>query len=81
MKTAGEKAEDSPSVRRIPYAGADDRPEGFLSVRGVCPHISVMQIYKGAFPFLCMILITILAICVWPDLVMGPVRSMMGSVH
>lgn len=40
-----------------------------------------MQIYKGAFPFLCMILITILAICVWPDLVMGPVRSMMGSVH
>lgn len=50
-------------------------------VRGVCPHISVMQIYKGAFPFLCMILITILAICVWPDLVMGPVRSMMGSVH
>ncbi|MCL1939493.1 MAG: TRAP transporter large permease [Desulfovibrionaceae bacterium] len=48
-------------------------------VRGVCPHIGVMKIYKGAFPFLVMMLITVFVMCAWPDLVMGPVRSMMGG--
>ncbi len=45
-------------------------------VRGVCQHIPVMKIYRGAFPFLILMLITILAMCIWPDLVLGPVRMM-----
>lgn len=48
-------------------------------VRGVCKHIPVMSIYRGSFPFLFMMLITVLVMCVWPDIVMGPVRSMMGK--
>lgn len=48
-------------------------------VRGVCKHIPVTSIYRGSFPFLVMMLITVLAICIWPDIVMGPVRGMMGS--
>ncbi len=46
-------------------------------VRGVCPHIPVMTIYKGAFPFLIMMIISIFIICVYPDLVLAPVRAMM----
>lgn len=49
-------------------------------VRGVCQHIPVMKIYRGAFPFLLMMLVTILAMCIWPDLVLGPVR-MMSTTH
>ncbi|MDR1776659.1 MAG: TRAP transporter large permease [Desulfovibrio sp.] len=45
-------------------------------VRGICPHISVMQIYKGSFPFLCMLLIAITMICVWPDIAVWLPRSM-----
>lgn len=48
-------------------------------VRGVCPHIPVMRIYRGAAPFLIMMVITVLAICIWPDIVMGPVRGMMTT--
>lgn len=48
-------------------------------VRGVCKHIPVMSIYKGSFPFLVMVFITVLAMCIWPNLVMGPVHSMLGT--
>lgn len=47
-------------------------------VRGVCKHISVMKIYKGAFPFLMIMLVTVYVMCIWPDLVLGPVRAMNG---
>lgn len=47
-------------------------------VRGVCSHIPVMTIYRGAAPFIVIMFLTVLAICIWPDIVMGPVRSMMG---
>lgn len=50
-------------------------------VRGVCSHIPIMQIYRGAAPFIFLVALAILAICVWPDIVMAPVRSMMGSTH
>ena len=46
-------------------------------VRSVCTHIPVIEIYKGAMPFIVIIGISILAICVFPDLVLAPVRSMM----
>ncbi len=46
-------------------------------VRGVCHHIPVMAIYKGALPFIIMMVISIFIICVYPDLVLGPVRAMM----
>jgi len=46
-------------------------------VRSVCTHIPVIEIYKGAMPFIVIIGIYILAICVFPDLVLAPVRSMM----
>lgn len=45
-------------------------------VRGVCQHISVMKIYRGSFPFLLMLIVTVFVMCVWPDLVLGPVRHM-----
>ena len=45
-------------------------------VRGVCQHIGVMKIYKGAFPFLFLMLISIFVMCVYPDIVLGPVRAM-----
>lgn len=45
-------------------------------VRGVCQHIPVMKIYRGSFPFLIMMLISIVVMCIWPDLVLGPVRLM-----
>lgn len=48
-------------------------------VRGVCSHIPVMTIYKGAAPFILIMCISILCICIWPDLVLGPVREMMGG--
>lgn len=50
-------------------------------VRSVCRHIPIMTIYRGAFPFICMMVIAILAICIWPDIVLGPVRGMMGGFH
>ena len=46
-------------------------------VRSVCTHIPVIEIYKGAMPFIVIMGISILAICVFPDLVLAPVRSMM----
>ncbi len=49
-------------------------------VRGVCQHISVMTIYKGALPFLLMLVITVFAMWAYPDLVLGPVRSMMTTL-
>ena len=45
-------------------------------VRSVCPHISIMKIYKGALPFLILMLITIFVMTIWPDLVLGPIRAM-----
>lgn len=48
-------------------------------VRGVCRHIPVMSIYQGSFPFLVISFVTVLAMCLWPDLVLGPVRTMMGG--
>jgi len=48
-------------------------------VRGVCTHIPVMTIYRGSFPFLLIMFITVLSICIWPDIVMAPVRAMMGG--
>jgi TRAP-type C4-dicarboxylate transport system permease large subunit len=48
-------------------------------VRSVCTDIPVTTIYKGAFPFIFIMCVSIFAICVWPDLVLGPVRSMMGQ--
>lgn len=50
-------------------------------VRGVCPHIPVTHIYYGAFPFLIMMIVAILAICIWPEIVLGPVRSMMSNTY
>ncbi|AVD70996.1 TRAP transporter large permease [Desulfobulbus oralis] len=50
-------------------------------VRSVCRHIPIMTIYRGAFPFICTMVIAILAICIWPDIVLGPVRGMMGGFH
>lgn len=50
-------------------------------VRGVCSHIPIMRIYQGAAPFIVLVALSILAICIWPDIVMAPVRSMMGSTH
>lgn len=47
-------------------------------VRGVCSHIPVMSIYRGAAPFIVITAMTILAMCIWPDIVLGPVRGMMG---
>jgi len=47
-------------------------------VRGVCSHIPVTTIYKGALPFIIMMCISIFIICVYPDLVLAPVRAMMG---
>lgn len=47
-------------------------------VRGVCSHIPVMSIYKGAAPFILIMCISLLCICIWPDMVLGPVRDMMG---
>ncbi|MDR2574308.1 MAG: TRAP transporter large permease [Desulfovibrio sp.] len=46
-------------------------------VRGICPHISVQQIYRGAFPFLCMLFVAVLMICIWPDIATWLPRSMM----
>ena len=46
-------------------------------VRSVCTHIPVIEIYKGAMPFIVIMVISVLAICVFPDLVLAPVRSMM----
>ncbi len=46
-------------------------------VRGVCPHIPVMEIYKGAAPFIIIMAISVLVVCVWPDIVLAPVRAMM----
>ncbi|WP_446425231.1 TRAP transporter large permease [Mailhella sp.] len=48
-------------------------------VRSVCTDIPVTTIYKGAFPFIFIMCVSIFSICVWPDLVLGPVRSMMGQ--
>ena len=48
-------------------------------VRGVCRHIPVMKIYQGSFPFLVIMFITVFAMCIWPDLVLGPVRAMMSG--
>lgn len=50
-------------------------------VRSVCPHIPILKIYKGAFPFIAICALVILCICVWPDIVLAPVRSMMGSAR
>ena len=46
-------------------------------VRSVCPDIPVATIYKGAFPFIFIMCISILVICIYPDLVLAPVRQMM----
>ena len=50
-------------------------------VRSVCPHIPILKIYKGAFPFIAICALVILCICIWPDIVLAPVRSMMGSTR
>lgn len=50
-------------------------------VRGVCPHIPVMRIYWGAMPFIIMMIVAVFLICVEPDIVMGPVRSMMSTTY
>ena len=50
-------------------------------VRSVCPHIPIVSIYKGAAPFILILIITVVAICVWPEIVMAPVHSMMGSIR
>lgn len=50
-------------------------------VRGVCQHISVMNIYRGAAPFLFILMVTVLAMWIWPDLVLGPVHHMMSTSH
>ena len=46
-------------------------------VRGVCKHIPVMDIYKGAFPFLIIMLISVVIICIFPDIVLSPVKNML----
>lgn len=46
-------------------------------VRSVCTEIPVATIYKGAFPFIFIMCVSILAICIYPDLVLAPVRRMM----
>ena len=46
-------------------------------VRGVCKHIPVMDIYKGAFPFLIIMLISVAIICIFPDIVLSPVKNML----
>lgn len=46
-------------------------------VRSVCPDIPVATIYKGAFPFIFIMCISVLVICIYPDLVLAPVRQMM----
>ena len=48
-------------------------------VRGVCQHIPVMSIYKGAFPFLCMMVVAIVILCAYPDLAMYLVKTMMPT--
>jgi tripartite ATP-independent transporter DctM subunit len=50
-------------------------------VRGICPHISVMRIYKGAFPFLLMLIVAVVMICVWPDIATYLPRTMMSSSY
>lgn len=46
-------------------------------VRSVCTDIPVATIYKGALPFIVIMCISIAAICIYPDLVLAPVRQMM----
>lgn len=47
-------------------------------VRSVCTDIPVATIYKGALPFIVIMCISIAAICIYPDLVLAPVRQMMA---
>ena len=48
-------------------------------VRGICPHISVGQIYRGSFPFLAMVVLSVLAICIWPEIATWLPKSMASS--
>ena len=49
--------------------------------RSICQHISVFEIYKGAFPFLIILCLAILAMCVWPDIALFLVKQMFKMTY
>ena len=48
-------------------------------VRSICPHISIFSIYKGAFPYLVIMCVSVLAMCMWPDLALFLVKQMFST--
>jgi TRAP-type mannitol/chloroaromatic compound transport system permease large subunit len=50
-------------------------------VRSVCPHISVLDIYKGALPYLILLCLTVLAVTIWPDITLFLVKQMFSMSY
>lgn len=48
-------------------------------VHGICPNISVNQIYRGSFPFLVMLIISIILMTIFPEVVTYLPKLMMSS--
>lgn len=48
-------------------------------VHGICPHISVNQIYRGSFPFLLMLVVSVVLMTLFPEVVTYLPKLMMSS--
>lgn len=60
--------------RRAPPVGLN-----VFIVHGICPQISVKQIYMGSFPFLMMLVIAIILMTLFPEMATYLPRTMMSS--